>query len=50
MNKKDLLIAYKVVSELMNQNKRASYNNSFMVVKNCLANLVCESDIEEEKI
>jgi len=49
MNKKELLIAYKVISEAMDKNKRASYNNSFMTVKNCLANLICEIELEENK-
>ena len=42
MTNKELMIAYKVISEMMKENKRASYNNSFVTVKNCLANKICE--------
>ena len=42
MNTKDLLAAYNVIKWAMTQNKRASYNNSFMVVKNWLASQICD--------
>ncbi len=42
MDNKELMIAYKVICEMMKENKRASYNNSFVTVKNCLANKICE--------
>jgi len=42
MTNKELMIAYKVISKMMKENTRASYNNSFVTVKNCLANKICE--------
>lgn len=49
METKDLLIAYKAVIWASEQNTRASYNQSFMVVKNWLANEICNR-LDEEKI
>lgn len=49
METKDLMIAYKAVIWAAQQNKRASYNQSFMVVQNWLANEIC-SRLDEGKI
>lgn len=42
METKDLLAAYNVIKWAMEQNERASYNNSFMTVKNWLATVICD--------
>lgn len=49
MTNKELLIAYKTVVWAAQQNKRASYNQSFMVVQNWLANEICRR-LDEGKI
>lgn len=49
METKDLMIAYKAVIWASEQNTRASYNQSFMVVKNWLANEICNR-LDEGKI
>ena len=40
------MIAYKVIGWAMKENKRASYNQAFVTVKNWLANYICDH-IEE---
>ena len=48
MDEKDLMIAYKVIGWAMKENKRASYNQAFVTVKNWLANYICDH-LEENK-
>ena len=50
MNKKELLIAYRVIGWAMNENKRASYNQAFVTVKNWLANYICDHLEDGDKL
>jgi len=50
MNKKELLTAYRVIGWAMNENKRASYNQAFVTVKNWLANCICDQYMEDENV
>lgn len=50
MNKKELLTAYRVIGWAMNQNKRASYNQAFVTVKNWLANYICDQLEDGDKL
>ena len=49
METKDLMIAYKAVIWAAKQNKRASYNQAFVVVQNWFANEICNR-LDEGKI
>ena len=40
MDEKDLMISYKFIGWAMKENKRASYNQAFVTVKNWLANYI----------
>ena len=48
MKNDELLIAYKVVNEMMTENKRSSYHNAYITVINCLANKICSNLLNNE--